>query len=158
MLFALGIRFVGEVTAKKLARRFKTIDAIANATQEELVNVEDVGERVAESIIQYFNNTENLEMVLRLKAAGLCFEMGEEQLPLSQKLAGMNIIVSGVFSVPRDEIKLLVEQNGGKNVSSISKNTTYVLAGDKMGPEKRKKAESLGVPIISEDEFRNMIQ
>ena len=158
VLFALGIRFVGEVTAKKLARRFKTIDAIANATQEELVNVEDVGERVAESIIQYFNNTENLEMVLRLKAAGLCFEMGEEQLPLSQKLAGMNIIVSGVFSVPRDEIKLLVEQNGGKNVSSISKNTTYVLAGDKMGPEKRKKAESLGVPIISEDEFRNMIQ
>ena len=158
VLFALGIRFVGEVTAKKLARRFKTIDAIANATQEELVNVEDVGERVAESIIQYFNNTENLEMVLRLKAAGLRFEMGEEQLPLSQKLAGMNIIVSGVFSVPRDEIKLLVEQNGGKNVSSISKNTTYVLAGDKMGPEKRKKAESLGVPIISEDEFRNMIQ
>lgn len=157
VLYALGIRFVGEVTAKKLARRFKTIDAIANATKEELVEVEDVGERVAESIIQYFNNTENLEMVMRLKAAGLRFEMGEESRAASDRLAGMSIIVSGVFSVPRDEIKLIIEQNGGKNVSSISKNTTYVLAGDKMGPEKRKKAEALGIPIISEEEFMEML-
>ena len=157
VLYALGVRFVGEVTAKKLARRFKNIDAIASATQEELVEVEDVGERVAESVIQYFNNTENLEMVMRLRTAGLQMEAGEESQAASDKLAGMNIIVSGVFSVPRDELKRLIEQNGGKNVSSISKNTTYVLAGDKMGPEKRKKAESLGIPIISEEEFFRMI-
>ena len=157
VLYALGVRFVGEVTAKKLARRFKNIDAIASASQEELIEVEDVGERVAESVIQYFNNTENLEMVMRLRAAGLQMEVGEEPQAASDKLAGMSIIVSGVFSVPRDELKQLIEQNGGKNVSSISKNTTYVLAGDKMGPEKRKKAESLGIRIISEAEFREMI-
>jgi len=158
VLYALGMRFVGEVTAKKLARRFKSIDAIANATREELVEVEDVGDRVAESIIQYYNNTENLEMVMRLRAAGLRFEVGEELQAASDKLAGMSIIVSGVFSVPRDELKQLIEQNGGKNVSSISKNTTYVLAGDKMGPEKRKKAENLGIPIISETDFFEMIE
>ena len=157
VLYALGVRFVGEVTAKKLARRFKNIDAIASASQEELIEVEDVGERVAESVIQYFNNTENLEMVMRLREAGLRMEVGEESQATSDKLAGMSIIVSGVFSVPRDELKQLIEQNGGKNVSSISKNTTYVLAGDKMGPEKRKKAESLGIRIISEAEFREMI-
>ena len=157
VLYALGVRFVGEVTAKKLARRFKNIDAIASASQEELIEVEDVGERVAESVIQYFNNTENLEMVMRLRAAGLQMEVGEEPQATSDKLAGKNIIVSGIFSVPRDELKQLIEQHGGKNVSSISKNTTYVLAGDKMGPEKRKKAESLGIRIISEAEFREMI-
>ena len=157
VLYALGVRFVGEVTAKKLARRFKNIDAIASASQEELIEVEDVGERVAESVIQYFNNTENLEMVMRLREAGLRMEVGEESQATSDKLSGMSIIVSGVFSVPRDELKQLIEQNGGKNVSSISKNTTYVLAGDKMGPEKRKKAESLGIRIISEAEFREMI-
>ena len=157
VLYAFGVRFVGEVTAKKLARRFKNIDAIASATQEELVEVEDVGERVAESVIQYFNNTENLEMVMRLRSAGLQMEAGEESQAASDKLAGMNIIVSGVFSVPRDDLKALIEQHGGKNVSSISKNTTYVLAGDKMGPEKRKKAEILGIPIISEEDFWDMI-
>ena len=157
VLYALGMRFVGEVTAKKLARQFKNIDAIASATKEELIEVEDVGERVADSIIQYYNNTENLEMVMRLRQAGLQMEVGEELQAASDKLAGMNIIVSGVFSVPRDELKHLIEQHGGKNVSSISKNTTYVLAGEKMGPEKRKKAESLGIPIISEEEFWDMI-
>ena len=157
VLYALGMRFVGEVTAKKLARQFKNIDAIASATKEELIEVEDVGERVADSIIQYYNNTENLEMVMRLRQAGLQMEVGEELQAASDKLAGKNIIVSGVFSVPRDELKRLIEQHGGKNVSSISKNTTYVLAGEKMGPEKRKKAESLGIPIISEEEFWDMI-
>ena len=157
VLYALGMRFVGEVTAKKLARQFKNIDAIASATKEELIEVEDVGERVADSIIQYYNNTENLEMVMRLRQAGVQMEVGEELQAASDKLAGMNIIVSGVFSVPRDELKQLIEQHGGKNVSSISKNTTYVLAGEKMGPEKRKKAESLGIPIISEEEFWDMI-
>lgn len=157
VLYAIGIRFVGEVTAKKLARHFKNIDALANATKEELMEVEDVGDRVAESIIRYFNQTENLQMVMSLQKAGLRFEVGEEAAPVSQALAGQSIVVSGVFTVPRDEIKHLIELNGGKNVSSISKNTSFVLAGEKMGPEKRKKAESLGVPIISEEEFRQKI-
>ena len=159
VLFALGIRFVGEVTAKKLARHFETMDAVANAPKEELMTVEDVGERVADSIIDYFNNTENLEILLRLREAGLQFEIDKEQhQPVSQKLAGQSIVVSGVFSMPRDAIKELVEQNGGKNVSSISKNTSFVLAGEKMGPEKRKKAETLGIPIVSEEEFWTMIR
>ncbi len=159
VLFALGIRFVGEVTAKKLARHFETMDAVANAPKEELMTVEDVGERVADSIIDYFNNTENLEILMRLRDAGLQFEINRDQnQPVSQKLAGKSIVVSGVFTVPRDTIKELVEQNGGKNVSSISKNTSFVLAGEKMGPEKRKKAESLGIPIVSEEEFLGMIR
>ena len=157
VLYALGIRFVGEVTAKKLARHFKTIDTIANASKEELMEVEDVGERVAESIIDFFNNTENLSVVMRLRNAGLQFEAGETQQQASEKLAGKSIIVSGVFTIPRDEMKRLIELHGGKNVSSISKKTSFVLAGEKMGPDKRKKAESLGIPIVSEDEFRQMI-
>ena len=159
VLFALGIRFVGEVTAKKLARHFETMDAVANAPREELMTVEDVGERVADSITDYFNNTENLEILMRLREAGLQFELDKSQnQPVSQALAGKSVVVSGVFSVPRDTIKELVEKHGGKNVSSISKNTSFVLAGEKMGPEKRKKAESLGIPIISEEEFRTMIE
>lgn len=157
VLYAIGIRFVGEVTAKKIARRFRSIDAVANATREELMEVEDVGERVADSIIQYFNNVENLQMVMRLREAGLQFEIGEDQLPTSELLAGKSVVVSGVFTVPRDHLNSLIEQNGGKNVSSISKNTSFVLAGEKMGPEKRKKAESLGIPIVSEEEFWQMI-
>ncbi len=158
VLFALGIRFVGEVTAKKLARHFETMDTVANASAEELTAVEDVGERVAESIIAYFNDTENLGILMRLRDAGLQFELNkEENLPVSQTLAGKSIVVSGVFSIPRDTVKELVEKHGGKNVSSISKNTAFVLAGEKMGPEKRKKAESLGIPIVSEEEFRTMI-
>ena len=158
VLFALGIRFVGEVIAKKLARHFETMDAVANASAEELTAVEDVGERVAESIIAYFNDTENLGILMRLRDAGLQFELNkEENLPVSQTLAGKSIVVSGVFSIPRDTVKKLVEKHGGKNVSSISKSTAFVLAGEKMGPEKRKKAESLGIPIVSEEEFRTMI-
>ncbi len=153
VLYAIGIRFVGEVTAKKIARRFRHIEAIASASKEELMEVEDVGDRVADSILDFFNNTDNLQMVMNLRAAGLQFEVGEEQKPKSQTLVGLSIVVSGVFTIPRDQIKEIIEQNGGKNVSSISKNTSFVLAGEKMGPEKRKKAESLGVPIISEDEF-----
>lgn len=153
VLYAIGIRFVGEVTAKKIARRFRHIEAIASASKEELMEVEDVGDRVADSILDFFNNTDNLQMVMNLRAAGLQFEVGEEQKPKSQTLAGQSIVVSGVFTIPRDQIKEIIEQNGGKNVSSISKNTSFVLAGEKMGPEKRKKAESLGVPIISEEEF-----
>ncbi|MBR6175714.1 MAG: NAD-dependent DNA ligase LigA, partial [Bacteroidales bacterium] len=158
VLFAIGIRFVGEVTAKKLARHFETMDAVANASKEELMTVDDVGERVADSIIDFFNNTENLQILLRLREAGLQFELNKDlNKPVSQKLAGKSIVVSGVFSIPRDTLKELVEKNGGKNVSSISKNTSFVLAGEKMGPEKRKKAEALGIPILSEEEFRSMI-
>ena len=159
VLFALGIRFVCEVTAKKLARHFETMDAVANAPKEELMTVEDVGERVADSIIDYFNNTDNLVILMRLREAGLQFELDKSQnQPVSQALAGKSIVVSGVFSIPRDTIKELVEKHGGKNVSSISKNTSFVLAGEKMGPEKRKKAEALGIPIVSEEEFYEKIR
>lgn len=157
VLFALGIRMVGEVTAKKLARHFRNIDALASASHEQLLEVEDVGDVVADSIIKFFNDTENLQMVMLLRDAGLQFEAGEEQHPMSQLLAGKNVVVSGVFTRSRDEMKALIEQNGGKNVSSISKNTSFVLAGEKMGPEKRKKAESLGIPIVSEAEFFEML-
>ena len=157
VLFAIGIRYVGETTAKKLARHFQNIDRLSSATKEELMEVNDVGDRVADSIIDYFNNPENLEIIIRLRNAGLQFELSEEAAPVSDVLAGKSIVVSGVFTISRDEIKQMVEQYGGKNVSSISKNTSYVLAGEKMGPEKKKKAESLGIPIISETEFYQMI-
>ena len=121
------------------------------------MEVNDVGDRVADSIIDYFNNPENLEIIIRLRNAGLQFELSEESAPVSDILAGKSIVVSGVFTISRDEIKQMVELYGGKNVSSISKNTSYVLAGEKMGPEKKKKAESLGIPIISETEFYQMI-
>ena len=158
VLFAIGIRYVGETTAKKLARFFKNIDALSAATREELMEVNDVGDRVADSIISYFNNPENLEIAIRLRNAGLQFEINEnEEVNTSNELQGKSVVVSGVFTISRDEIKQMIEQHGGRNVSSISKNTDFVLAGEKMGPEKRKKAESLGVPIISEEDFYRMI-
>ncbi|MBP5709500.1 MAG: NAD-dependent DNA ligase LigA [Bacteroidales bacterium] len=157
VLFALGIRYVGETTAKKLARHFKNIDVVSSATKEELMQVDDVGERVADSIVNFFNNAGNLQTVVRLREAGLNFETKDEISKLGTALDGKSIVVSGVFSVPRDEIKQKIEDYGGKNVSSISKNTDFVLAGEKMGPEKRKKAENLGIPIISEEDFYIMI-
>lgn len=159
VLFALGIRYVGETTAKKLARYFKTIDALSGASKEELLQVEDVGERIAESIVAYFNKAENLEILIALKNAGLQFEVSTQlQHSSSSLLLGKTIVVSGLFSVPRDVLKEKIEQYGGKNTSSISKNTDFVLAGEQMGPEKRKKAEKLGVPIISEADFWKMIE
>lgn len=159
VLFAIGIRYVGENTAKKLARYFKNVDALSNATKEELMQVDDVGERVATSIIDFFLQPENLEMIIALRTAGVRFEMKQEETALlSEKLSGKSVVVSGVFSIPRDEMKQLIEKHGGKNVSSISKNTDFVLAGEKMGPEKRNKAQKLNVPIISEDEFYEMIK
>ena len=157
VLFALGIRYVGETTAKKLARHFGNIDAIANASKAELLEVGDVGERVAESIIYYFNQLENLSILIRLKNAGLSFETHFLEKKQGDALAGKNIVVSGIFSIPRDAIKELVEQNGGKIISSISKNCSFVLAGEKMGPEKKVKCEKLGIQIVSEDEFQKMI-
>jgi len=158
VLYAVGIRYVGETTAKKIARYFKNIDAIANATTEELKEVDDVGEQVAESIVQFFNTVENLENIVRLREAGVQFESDtKNSLFLSNRLEGKNIVVSGVFSIPRDEMKQKIEQHGGKNISSISKNTHFVVAGDNMGTEKRKKAEKLGISIVSEKEFLEML-
>ena len=157
VLFALGIRFVGETTAKKLARYFGNIEALSNATAEELMQVEDVGERVATSIVNYFIQPENLEIVLKLRNAGLQFEVSGNVSQGENILDGKTIVVSGIFSIPRDVMKQKIEYYGGKNVTSISKNTDFVLAGENMGPEKLKKAEKLGIRIISEEEFYEML-
>ena len=160
VLFSLGIRMVGETTAKKIARRFPSIDQLQWATIEQLTAIEDVGEQIANNIIAYFNDLNNLEIINRLREAGVQMESQEvEQAPQSDILQGKNIVVSGVFSHhSRDEYKAMIEANGGKNVGSVSKKTTFILAGENMGPEKRKKAESLGVEIITEEQFLTMLQ
>ena len=160
VLFALGIRMVGETTAKKIARRFPSIDQLQWATIEQLTAIEDVGEQIANNIIAYFNDLNNLEIINRLREAGVQMESQEvEQVPQSDILQGKSIVVSGVFSHhSRDEYKAMIETNGGKNVGSVSKKTTFILAGENMGPEKRKKAESLGVEIITEEQFLSMLQ
>ena len=158
VLFALGIKYVGETTAKLIAKSMGSIDNIINASVEELTEIEEVGEKIALSIKDFFADERNIHIINRLKNAGLQFEQEKKVVSENQVLSGMNIVVSGVFAtMSRDEIKQLIEDLGGKNVSSISKKTTFVVAGDKMGPEKRKKAESLGVEIKSEDDFLNMI-
>ncbi len=158
VLFALGIKYVGETTAKLIAKSMGSIDNIINATVEELTEIEEVGEKIALSIKDFFADERNIHIINRLKNAGLQFEQEKKVASGNQVLSGMNIVVSGVFStMSRDEIKQLIEDLGGKNVSSISKKTTFVLAGEKMGPEKRKKAESLGIEIKSEDDFLKMI-
>ncbi len=158
VLFALGIKYVGETTAKLIAKSMGSIDNIINATVEELTEIEEVGEKIALSIKEFFADERNIHTINRLKNAGLQFEQEKKVVSSNQVLSGMNIVVSGVFStMSRDEIKQLIEDLGGKNVSSISKKTTFVLAGEKMGPEKRKKAESLGIEIKSEDDFLKMI-
>lgn len=157
VLFALGIRFVGETVAKKLAAAFKNIDALSKATYEELILVDEIGEKIAISVQEYFADERAQEIISRLKAIGLQFEIEEVELA-SNKLEGKTFVVSGVFSkFSRDEIKDLIEQNGGKNVGSISAKTSYVLAGENMGPAKLEKASSLGIPIISESDFEEMI-
>lgn len=158
VLFALGIKYVGETTAKLIAKSMGSIDNIINATVEELTEIEEVGEKIALSIKDFFADERNIHIINRLKNAGLQFEQEKKVASGNQVLSGMNIVVSGVFStMSRDEIKQLIEDLGGKNVSSISKKTTFVLAGEKMGPEKRKKAESLGIEIKSEDDFLKML-
>ena len=158
VLFALGIKYVGETTAKLIAKSMGSIDNIINASVEELTDIEEVGEKIALSIKDFFADERNIHIINRLKNAGLQFEQEKKVVSENQVLSGMNIVVSGVFAtMSRDEIKQLIEDLGGKNVSSISKKTTFVVAGDKMGPEKRKKAESLGVEIKSEDDFLKMI-
>ena len=159
VLFGLGIRYVGETVAKKLAKHFKTIDALMLATKEELLQVDEIGERIADSILEYFSKEKNIDLITQLKQAGLQLaNLHEEQL-LSEKLKGKAIVISGVFTqFSRDEIKHLVEQHGGKNVSSISSKTDYVVAGDNMGPAKLEKAISLKIPILSETDFIELIQ
>ena len=159
VLFALGIRMVGETTAKKIAKRFPSIDALQTATKEELIAIDDVGDQIADNIIAYFADIKNQEIVSRLRQAGLQMEAeGGEWKAESDKLAGRTIVISGTFNQhSRDEYKDIIEANGGKNSGSVSKKTSFILAGENMGPEKRKKAESLGVPLVSEEEFLDML-
>lgn len=159
VLFALGIRYVGETVAKKLAKHYKSIEALRNATEEELTTVDEIGERIAQSVVSFFASEENVAVVERLKSYGVQMQISAEKLAnQTDVLAGKTFVVSGVFSkVSRDDLKRLIEDNGGKLSSSISSKTDYVVAGDKMGPSKKTKAESLGVAIISEDEFLGMI-
>ena len=158
VLFALGIRMVGETTAKKIAKKYNTIDSLQWATAEQLCAIEDVGPQIAENIVRYFEDIRNLEILDRLRKAGLQMEGEEEIAPASDKLAGLSIVISGTFAQhSRDEYKAMIEANGGKNVGSVSKKTSFILAGENMGPEKRKKAEDLGIPIKTEEEFLELI-
>ena len=159
VLFALGIRFVGEIAAKTLARKFKDIDSLMSATMEQLLETDGIGNVIAESIINYFASEENCALIERLRQAGLQFTLSEEQLSThSTTLQGQSIVISGVFAHhSRDEYKRIIEQHGGKNVGSISGKTSFILAGENMGPSKLEKAEKLGVRIVSEDEFLAMI-
>ena len=159
VVFALGIRFVGETSAKLLARHFKNIDALASASLEELMQVEGIGEVIAQSVISYFQQPANQEIIARLREYGVQMSLSEQQMQtVGDTLSGKSIVISGVFTHhSRDEYKTLIEQHGGKNVGSISGKTTFILAGDNMGPSKLQKAEKLGIPIVSEEEFLEMI-
>ena len=159
VLFALGIRFVGETVAKKIAKSFNDIDELENANLEKLINIDEIGEKIAQSILTYFANLLNRELVERLKSTGLQLYRREEDLSgYTDKLAGQSIVISGVFAHhSRDEYKELIEKNGGKNVGSISAKTSFILAGENMGPAKLEKAHKLGIRIMSEDEFLALI-
>ncbi len=159
VLFALGIRMVGETTAKKIAKCYTSIDSLQWATAEQLTAIEDVGPQIAENIVAYFNDMHNLEILERLRRAGLQMEGEAAEGPQSDKLAGQSVVISGTFSHhSRDEYKALIEAHGGKNVGSVSKKTSFILAGENMGPEKRKKAEDLGIRLMTEDEFLGIIE
>ena len=164
VLFALGIRMVGETTAKKIAKCYTSIDSLQWATAEQLCAIEDVGPQIAENIVRYFEDMRNLEILDRLRKAGLQMALSEEEISnlqsqISNVLQGQSIVISGTFSHhSRDEYKALIEAHGGKNVGSVSKKTSFILAGENMGPEKRKKAEDLGIRMMTEDEFLEIIQ
>jgi DNA ligase (NAD+) len=159
VLYAIGIRHVGETTAKKIAKKVKTLDVLINSSEEELLAIDEVGGIIAKSINAFFANEKNKEIINRLKQSGLHFELSEEQQQAgSEKLKGLTFVISGVFNKhSRDQLKEMIEFHGGKNSGSISGKTSYLLAGDNMGPEKLKKAQNLGVKIISEDEFINLL-
>ncbi|MBR5511693.1 MAG: NAD-dependent DNA ligase LigA [Bacteroidaceae bacterium] len=160
VIFALGIRYVGATVAKRLARTFLTIENLMNATMESLVATDEIGERIAGSVIDFFANESNRELVERLRAAGLKFTLDKETTEgMTEKLKGKSIVISGVFEKhSRDEYKEMIERNGGKNVGSVSKATSFILAGANMGPSKLEKAQKLGVPLVSEDEFLAMLE
>lgn len=158
VIFALGIRFVGETVAKKIARSFGSIEELEQATLETLVQVDEIGEKIAQSIVNYFSDEKNILLVNRLKEAGLQFTRSEEHEQLSEKLKGLSIVISGVFTHhSRDEYKDMIEKNGGKNVGSISSKTSFILAGENMGPSKLEKASKLGIRIVNEEEFLKQI-
>lgn len=158
VLYSLGIRYVGETVAKKLASHFKSIGAIMTADMDTLIEVEEIGERIAGSLISYFEMESSMELVQRLRNAGLKLELEDSQQSGTELLAGKTFVISGKFSIySRDELKEMVELNGGKNVGSVSSKTSYVLAGENMGPEKYKKAEALQISIISIEEFLDML-
>ena len=158
VLYALGIRYVGETVAKKLAKHYKSIDAIAQASIMDLILVDEIGDKIAQSVVQFFENQENIRIIDRLKSFGVQLESGAEDVLLSEKLKGKTFVVSGVFEIySRDELKKAIEDNGGKVGSSISSKTDYVIAGDNMGPSKLEKANQLKIAIISETDFKHMI-
>ena len=156
VLFGLGIRFVGETTAKYLAEHFRSLDAVMAASREELVEADEVGEKIADAIREYFADAENLRIIGRLRQAGLQFEEAARELA-SEALAGRSFVVSGRFTRSRDEMKELIELHGGRNLAAVSGNVDYLVAGEKMGPAKLKKAEKLGIRILSEEEFLRMV-
>ena len=158
VLYALGIRYVGETVAKTLVKKYLNIDALIAADYENLISVDEIGEKIAKSVLSWFSNSKNIELINKLRFLGLQFSLNSQTTILSSKLKGMKIVISGVFTnFSRDELKKIIEDHGGKNIGSISKKTTFVLMGDNMGPSKRKKAEDLGVPLINENDFIDKI-
>ncbi|MCF6215842.1 MAG: helix-hairpin-helix domain-containing protein [Emcibacter sp.] len=157
VLFALGIRFVGQTVAAKLADYFGSMEQLMKATEMELMMVDEIGDRITESLLEYFADAGNVEIIKRLQNAGLKFEVEKNTEQGPNILEGKSFVVSGKFSIARDDLKKMISKFGGKNVSAISSKTDYLLAGDAMGPAKLKKAEKLGIPIISEDDFMNIL-
>jgi DNA ligase (NAD+) len=157
VLFALGIRFVGETTAKYLAAHFLSLDEVMNASREQLMESEEVGDKIADAILDYFADEENRSIIERLRRAGVQLE-AEEKVLRSESLVGKNFVISGLFTLySRDELKEMIEANGGKNLAAVSANVDYVVAGRNMGPAKLQKAEKLGIKIITEQELVDMI-
>jgi DNA ligase (NAD+) len=158
VLYAIGIRYVGETVAKKLAKHYKNIENLASATMEDLVNVDEIGVKIAESVVEFFAIEDNKNIIERLKHFGVQLEISADKLAnQTEKLKSLTFVVSGVFhSVSRNELKKLIEDNGGKVSGSISSKTSYIVAGDNMGPSKKTKAEQLNIPIITENEFLQM--
>jgi len=158
VLFALGIRHVGETVAKTIARKFRTIDDLINANAEQLTGVDEIGPKIASSIVSYFSDKDNLDMIIRLKAAGVSFSNEKGDSDSGTSLEGKSIVISGTFTEhSRDEYKAMIESHGGKNSSSISGNTSFILAGENMGPAKKEKADELGIPMVSESDFLKII-
>ena len=158
VLFGLGIRYVGETVAKKLAAHFRTIDALMQADFESLILVDEIGDKIAQSVVQFFDNQENIHIINKLKSFGVKLESSADAALISEKLKGKTFVVSGVFEIySRDELKKAIEENGGKVGSSISSKTDFVIAGDNMGPSKLEKANQLKIAIISETDFKQLL-